>query len=595
MQRLSPTAMVLGLGLLGAALAPVLGLPEFYVHLLVLMVIFAIFAMSLDILMGYGGLPSLGHAAFFGLAAYGIGIATVKFGLSWWEGLAIGLFACTAVAAVFGLIALRTEGLYFLLITLAFGQLLWGAANRWGSFTGGFNGMPGIRRPAAWLVPTESFYYFALAVLVLLAFLMKRLVDSPFGLALRAQADNALRARALGFNVWLHRYAAFVLSSLLAGCAGAMNAFYNGFVSPRDLSIAMSAEAILMVILGGTGTLWGPLLGAVLIVALRNFLSVYFDHWLILLGLIFIVVVLYAPKGIVGWLRALGRPREVAEETMEPGLETPGVAVTGSGAARIESEASLPAGDNPTMALTVEGVGRSFHGVQAVKNATFGVGTGERVALLGPNGAGKTTLFNMIGGALPPTEGQIRLFGSRINRIPAYRRARLGIGRTFQITSLFPSLTVSDHLRLCAIGRLGLRFNMWRHAQRIAAVESIVRAELLRARLWHLRDRQVRNLSYGHQRQLEVAMAVAMQPRVLMLDEPAAGLSVSETGPIIETIARLDRSITIVLVEHDMDVVFAVADRIIVFDHGEMIAQGSPDEIRANQDVRRIYLGRGHP
>jgi branched-chain amino acid transport system permease protein len=248
-------AFVLAAALIIAWLAPASGISDFYVHLLVLMIIYAIFAMSLDVLMGYAGLPSLGHAAFFGLGAYAIGIATVKLSLPWWVGLIGGLVLCTAVGLVFGVIALRTHGLYFLLITLAFGQLLWGAAIRWGSFTGGFNGLPGIVPPVEWLKSTVNFFYLALAVLLALAFIMLRLVTSPFGLALRALSDSESRLNALGYHVWLYKYVAFIVTGVIAGCAGALNAFYNGFVSSRDLSISMSAEAILMVILGGTGTL----------------------------------------------------------------------------------------------------------------------------------------------------------------------------------------------------------------------------------------------------------------------------------------------------------------------------------------------------
>lgn len=566
-----------------AIAAPLLGISNYYTHLLMLMVIFGIFAMSLDILMGYGGMPSLGHAAFFGLAAYGVGIATVKLGLPWWQGVSIGLFACVVTAALFGLVALRTHGLYFMLITLALGQLLWGAANRWGSFTGGFNGLAGIRPPTEWLASTEAFYYVALAILVLLSLAMKRLVDSPFGLALRSLSDSESRMLALGYNVWLHKYATFIITAVLAGIAGSMNALYNGFVSPRDLSIWMSAECILMVIIGGTRTLWGPLIGAIVVVTLRNVLSIYFDDWLIVLGAIFIVVVLFAPDGVVGRLW-LGDDRGAGDP------ETPAAAPQTTPAMAKESTA-VEATDGAKV-LDLDGISKAFGGMQAVRNASFSLSTGERVVLLGPNGAGKTTLFHMISGNLPPSSGSVSLFGMNLNRTPAYRRARRGIARTFQITNLFPRSTVADHLRLCAISKFGLRFNMWRHAARIPKVEAFIETELRRANLWQFRDRIVSSLSYGHQRQLEVAMAVAMAPKLLLLDEPAAGLSPAETGPIVETLRNLDRSITVLLVEHDMDVAFAVADRVIVFNHGELVVEGSPAEVRKNPEVNRIYLGR---
>ena len=591
MRKPGSFAFVLAAALIIAWLAPASGISDFYVHLLVLMIIYAIFAMSLDVLMGYAGLPSLGHAAFFGLGAYAIGIATVKLSLPWWVGLIGGLVLCTAVGLVFGVIALRTHGLYFLLITLAFGQLLWGAAIRWGSFTGGFNGLPGIVPPVEWLKSTVNFFYLALAVLLALAFIMLRLVTSPFGLALRALSDSESRLNALGYHVWLYKYVAFIVTGVIAGCAGALNAFYNGFVSSRDLSISMSAEAILMVILGGTGTLWGPLLGAVIIVALRNLLSIYFEDWLIILGAFFIVAVLYAPNGIMGWFAKRPKSSAPRDEDQSPAVAiAKAPAVIAASAAAPSKVVSRQGSDG--VALAVNNLVRTFGGVVAVRNVSFSVRAGERVALLGPNGAGKTTLFHLITGALAPNSGTIALFGQSITDLAPYKRARAGIGRTFQITNLFPRLTVIEHLRLCGINLVDSRFAMLKPADSYAEVERFAADALQRIGLWDERNSEVRHLSYGHQRQLEVAMAVSLQPRLLLLDEPAAGLSPAEIGPIVATIHGLDSAMTVIIVEHDMDVALAVAERVIVFNHGELVAEGSPDTIRGDEEVQRIYLGR---
>jgi branched-chain amino acid transport system ATP-binding protein len=566
------------------AAAPVLGLPEFYVHILILMIIYIVFATSLDILMGYAGMPSLGHAAFFGIAAYGVGIMTVKLGQLWWVGVLVGLAACLLIGLLFGLIALRTTGLYFLLITLALSQLLWGAAFRWGSFTGGFNGLPGIPRPAEWLGSSKSFFYVAFATAIILLFLMNRLVNSPYGLSLKALSESESRMQALGYNVWLHRYIAFALTGVLAGCAGAMNALYNGFVSPYDLSIAMSAEAILMVILGGAGTLWGAAVGAIVIVALRYFLSVYFQNWLILLGAFFIFVVMFAPNGIVGWLKWRNAPEREADGGIGAGSGPPLAPLTLREPQRLYGET--------VVALECDDISKSFGGVASVRNVSFTIASGARVAFLGPNGAGKTTLFHVISGIIPQTSGRLHFQGSDISKLPQYQRARRGIGRTFQITNLFPKLSVHDHLRLCGISFFGRRLDLLANYAGIAEVESFARANLERAGLWHLRDAEVRTLSYGHQRQLEVAMAVSMQPSVLLLDEPAAGLSPGEIGPIVDVIRGLDARMTLLIVEHDMDVAFAVADNVMVFNHGELVARGTPAEIRRNPEVNRIYLGR---
>lgn len=582
-------------GLLVAAVVLPPWLPSFYVHILVLMVIFSIFAMSLDILMGYAGLPSLGHAAFFGVAAYTAGLLAVRGGFQWWGAVPIALVLCTLTGALFGLVALRTIGLYFMLITLALGEILWGVANRWGSFTGGYNGLPDIPRPFAAVSTTLSFYYLALILFFVAAVPMYLLVRSPFGLSLQGLRDSESRMRVLGYNVWLHKYVAFVICGLFAGCAGVMSAYYNGFVSPLDLSLAISAEAILMVILGGTGTLVGPIIGAVVIVALRNFLSIYIERWLIVLGVIFIFTVLYAPDGIMGWINARRRkstgndlpaldisikPAEGITQRVQPSP----IATKSQGSDERAAEGNL--------VLRLEGISKNFGGLSAVKDASLEVRAGERVGILGPNGAGKTTLFHLISGSLRPTGGRILLFGRDITRLPTYQRAGLGLGRTYQITNLFPTLTVLDNLRLSLISFKGIRFRMHRAVHRLDGVNQEARVWLEQIGLWNAREIEVRHLSYGHQRQLEVVMALALEPKILLLDEPTAGLSAAEVGPIVEMIRSLHRAMTVLIIEHDMDVAFQVAEKILVFHHGEKLAEGTTEEIRINPEVRRIYLGR---
>ena len=244
------------------------------------------------------------------------------------------------------------------------------------------------------------------------------------------------------------------------------------------------------------------------------------------------------------------------------------------------------------MVLRLEGISKNFGGLSAVKDASLEVRAGERVGILGPNGAGKTTLFHLISGSLRPTGGRILLFGRDITRLPAYQRAGLGLGRTYQITNLFPTLTVLDNLRLSLISFKGIRFRMHRAVHRLDGVNQEARVWLEQIGLWNAREIEVRHLSYGHQRQLEVVMALALEPKILLLDEPTAGLSAAEVGPIVEMIRSLHRAMTVLIIEHDMDVAFQVAEKILVFHHGEKLAEGTTEEIRINPEVRRIYLGR---
>lgn len=271
--------------------------------------IFAVLAMSIDLLAGYAGRTPLCHGAIFGVATYVVlYYATVEAG-SPWVGAALGIACATATAAIFALLAIRTSGVYFLLLTLALGMIVWGICNRWTSVTGGENGIRGSIRPE-WLAQPHNFYYVALAVFVVLAALMWRFVNSPFGLALKGIRESESRMRALGYNVPLHLFIGFTVSGFFAGTAGALYAFFNGFVSPTTVALGQSVAALLMVIVGGLGTLFGALVGAILVTAVQDVVSVYTDRWSMLLGLMFIGTMIIAPDGVLGKLAAmLGRRR----------------------------------------------------------------------------------------------------------------------------------------------------------------------------------------------------------------------------------------------------------------------------------------------
>jgi branched-chain amino acid transport system permease protein len=298
-----PLAICLIVGVLALA-APIL--PAYPLTLLTQALIAAILAMSLDLLLGYTGLPSLGHAAYFGAAAYAVAILATERQSGFFVCLIAGVALATATAALFGTLAIRATGTYFLMITLALGMVVWGLAFRWVSLTKGDNGISGVPRPELGLPWSMwaplPFFYVVLVAAVLAWALLDRLVASPFGLGLEGIRESESRMRALGYNVWLHKYLAFVISGALAGFAGVFWAYYNGFVSPTDLQLVTSVETLLMVALGGPGTLVGPALGAVIIVFLKNFASVYTKRWLLILGAVYIGAILFAPRGLVGGL-----------------------------------------------------------------------------------------------------------------------------------------------------------------------------------------------------------------------------------------------------------------------------------------------------
>ncbi len=296
-------AVVVGIVVvLAAVVAPFL--PSYPLTLLTQVAIVAILAMSLDVLLGYTGLASLGHAAYFGVAAYAVGILTTQYQAGFATCFAAGVVLATGTAAIFGLLAIRAAGTYFLMITLALGMVVWGLAFRWVSMTKGDNGIAGIPRPELalpWsLWSPLPFFYFALLACVVAWSLLAVVVRSPFGLSLKGIRESEVRMRALGYNVWLHKYLSFVLAGAFAGFGGVFWAYYNGFVSPVDVQLVTSVETLLMVALGGPGTLGGAALGAAVIIFLKNFVSVYTKRWLLILGAVYIGVILFAPRGVFG-------------------------------------------------------------------------------------------------------------------------------------------------------------------------------------------------------------------------------------------------------------------------------------------------------
>lgn len=292
----------------------------YYVNLLILMLIYAIFAMSLNLLMGYLSLPSLGHAAFFGVSAYTIAIFYTKIGIvSYWLIFPLSVAMAGLLAAIFGLLVLRTRGTYFFMITLALAQVVWAIAHSWRSFTGADDGISGISRHYLNFLPwpmgeATVFVYFVLFFFVLALTLMYIFVHSPFGHIMLGVRENEVRMRSLGYNVWLYKYICYVVSGLFAGLAGNLFVYYSGFVSPANLSFRVSAAGLIMVLLGGSGSFFGPAIGGAIVVFLENIISGYTERWLVILGILYVIVVMFAPEGISGLLNKLGKRERLGSE-----------------------------------------------------------------------------------------------------------------------------------------------------------------------------------------------------------------------------------------------------------------------------------------
>ena len=580
--------------------------PGYGLSIATLALIYAILAMGLNLLMGYTGLDSLGQAAFFGLGSYGLGILTVKYGIGWWPAALAAIGLGTAGAAVMGLIAVRLRGLYFLLVTVAMGQVLWGADYRWGTFTGGANGLElGGGRPSEWFYSDSNFYYFTLCVFAAVAALVYLIIISPFGLTLRGIREREVRSETLGFRTYSHKYVAFVLAGVAAAVAGILNATYNGIASPSDLSLDQSFSAMLMVILGGSGTVAGPVVGAIVVTALKYELStLWVNYWPIILGVIYVLVTVYLPNGVVSGVAGMVRR-----------LSAPGRAGGEGPAAAVESVALLPAaapctvgrasatplvvrrrhgeGEPSSPALGLAGVSKAFGDLRALTNIDFTVNAGERVGIIGLNGAGKTTLFHVISGIERPSNGRVALFGTDVTKAPPSSRAARGLSRTFQVTLLYPRLTAQQNIEVALLGSTyrRYRFRLWRPLRRHSDVQARCRELLEAVGLQSYSDVEVHHLSYGHQRQLEIALALAPEPALLLLDEPTAGLSQVEIAEMRRLLMSLPADLTLLVVEHHLEVIFEFVERVVVLHQGGIIMDGPPNAVRKDAQVQDLYFG----
>src|SRR5258705_9015518 len=403
----------------------------------------------------------------------------------------------------------------------------------------------------------------------------------PLGRVMRAVRANGPRGAAWGYDPRRVRLAAFAISGFFSGLAGALLTVVLEFVPIENIHWTMSGSVLIMTLFGGTGTLLGPFVGAGVFIWMRDFVSKYLEYWEVFVGGAFVLIVLFLPDGIVGLrARVLGGRRAPAagpaesEEPLEP--------------ERLVGARRRPRPEDGQV-LESQALTKTFGGLTAVNRVAFQVGRGDLRSVIGPNGAGKTTFFHLLTGVLPPSGGRIRFKGRDITGLPAHAVSRLGIARSYQVTNIFGDLTVFENVRIAAQSRV-THYRFWGKADRLAAVNE--RAEEILRHLGLSAKRHVRGaeLSHGEQRYLEIGIAPATDPEFLLLDEPTAGMSPDETQRTAAFVRKLAGHVTIVVVEHDMEVVMGISDRITVLNYGEVLAEGTPAEIRENADVRRVYL-----
>jgi branched-chain amino acid transport system permease protein len=564
----------------------------YYQNMIILSLVFAVGASGLNIISGFAGYVSLGQGAFVGLGGYTVGVLAGKLpDANPWLWVPLAGVTAAVVALVLGLVSLRSSGPAFVIITVAFLFLVQVIAVNWVSLT---NGTAGLTLP----LPTWDrdhinwpFYYVLLAILALQLLMTWWIRRTKLGMGLIAIREDETKAATIGINLPVEKIIAFMASALFVGMAGAVYGYYLTFIDPRGMfSILISVQLVLSMLIGGKATLWGPVLGAFLIEWLNEMAN---NDWgggntrLFLFGGLLVVVVIFLPKGILpavesllSWRRTHGRAGLVGAR-----IGTGGSLASITDRVQLVDRTQVP--DRPL--LEVKDLRRSFGGVKAVDAASFAVPEGSITGLIGPNGSGKTTIFNLIDDTIHTESGEIWLDGQRIDGLPSWERAHRGLGRTFQITRLFREMTVLENVvavqRRFSLGQLGRIAVSGPEAQ---AAEELLEFVGMRA----FRDQKAHALSYGQQKLVELAQILMLDPKLILLDEPAGGINpvlIERMGEMIRELNSYGK--TFLIVEHNMPFVLGLCDPIHVLARGRTMASGTPEEIQRDPAVIDAYLG----
>jgi len=532
----------------------------------------AVAVTGLVVVLGYCGQISLAQAAFFGLGAYGVALGTTDYGLHFFAALPLGIAAALLFGVLLGLASLRLGGHYLAMVTISFQQILTLVLTNWIGLTHGPDGVRGIGRPhvpGLRLENGDQYLTLCLVVLVCITWFVWRLKTSRLGRAMQSVRDNEIAASTCGIDVFRTKVLAFAISAVLGGLGGGLYAGARAYISPDEFGFGESIVMLTMALLGGVGSPFGALLGTGLLVILPEWLRFLRNVYLAVYGAAVILIMVFLPDGLWGFTARLRRTAPAI-----PGRVTPLPLLGQRGTVTDE------------VVLRIDGLAKHFGGLKALDGVDLAVRRGSTHALIGPNGSGKSTFINVVTGLYRPTAGRIELAGRDVTGTAPHERTRAGLARTFQNIRVFRGMTVLENVMVGA-ERPGNDI-----AERPAEVVERALAALDFVGLRGDAGRMVGTLSYGMQRYVEIARALAGNPQVLLLDEPAAGLNLTEKGELGALLRRLGgHGLTILIVDHDMNLVEQVADHITVLNFGRRIATGTPRQVLSHPDVIAAYLG----